>query len=81
MSSMGMTLEEALTAVTINGARALQLHNEIGSLEAGKLADLIVISQDVFGIDPHQIHKTEVLLTWVGGKIVYEAPAMKAAVR
>ncbi len=40
MSAMGMTLEEALTAVTINGARALALHDQIGSIELGKHCEL-----------------------------------------
>ena len=40
MSSMGMTLEEALTASTINGARALALHEQIGSIEVGKRCEL-----------------------------------------
>lgn len=40
MSIMGMTLEEAFTAVTINGARALALHDEIGSIEVGKRCEL-----------------------------------------
>ena len=44
MSSMGMTLEEALTAVTINGARALALHEQIGSLEVGKRCELALWS-------------------------------------
>ena len=46
-----------------------------GSLEPGKLADLIVLSQDLFKIKPNEIAKTEVLLTMVGGKVVYQSQA------
>jgi predicted amidohydrolase YtcJ len=45
-----------------------------GSLEPGKLADLIVLSQDLSKIKPGEIGKIEVLLTMVGGKVVYQSP-------
>jgi len=38
--------------------------------------DLIIASQNLFEIDPHKIDKTEVLLTMVGGRIVYQAPGL-----
>ena len=44
-----------------------------------KLADLIVLSQDLFKIDPGKIADMEVLLTMVGGKVVYQAPGQPAA--
>jgi imidazolonepropionase len=44
MSNMGISLEEALTATTINGARALALHNETGSVEVGKRCELVLWS-------------------------------------
>ncbi len=42
-----------------------------GSLEPGKFADVIVLSQDLFRIPPLDIHKTKVLITIVGGRIVH----------
>ena len=41
----------------------------------GKLADLIMVSQDIFEIDPHAIAKTKVIKTIVGGLVVYQAEA------
>ncbi len=47
-----------------------------GSLEQGKLADLAVLSQDIFRIPAADLPKTESVLTLVGGKIVYDAKAV-----
>lgn len=54
---------------------AYQLHNEdrTGTLEVGKLADLIVTDRDIFSIDVHTIADTRVFMTMLGGTIVYEA--------
>lgn len=57
----------------INRTGAMHREKEEGSFEPGKLADLIILSQNVFEIDPRDIAKTEVLLTMVGGKIVHDA--------
>ncbi|MBV8894821.1 MAG: amidohydrolase family protein, partial [Acidobacteria bacterium] len=43
-------------------------------LEPGKLADLIVLSKDLFTVPARDLSKMEVVLTMVGGKVVYEAP-------
>src|SRR6267378_4273617 len=48
-----------------------------GSLEPGKLADFILLDRDLFRIEPSEIGKTEVLITVVGGKIVYQSPNWK----
>lgn len=73
-----ITLEEAIKGYTWGAAFAGHREKEEGSLEAGKLADLIVLNQDLFKIPPSEIGKTEVLLTMVGAKIVYESPQWKA---
>jgi predicted amidohydrolase YtcJ len=68
-----VTLEEAVHAYTMGGAYAMRQEKEEGSLEPGKLADLIMVSRNIFEIDPRQIAKTEVVLTMVGGRVVYDA--------
>ena len=57
----------------MGGAYARHREKDEGSIEPGKLADLIVVSQNVFDLDPHRIAETKVLLTMVGGKIVHDA--------
>ncbi|HTQ87138.1 MAG TPA: amidohydrolase [Candidatus Solibacter sp.] len=75
-----VTLEQAVEAYTMGSAYAGGREKTQGSLEAGKLADLIIVSQDIFRVAPRSIGKTEVMLTMVGGKTVYAAPAISAAV-
>ena len=70
-----LTLVEALRAFTLDAAFAEHQESTLGSLEAGKWADFIVIDRDIFAIDPKEIWRTRVLETWVAGKRVYEAPA------
>jgi hypothetical protein len=43
-----------------------------GSLEKGKVGDFVVLSADLFKIKSNEIHKTEVLATYIGGKMVYD---------
>ena len=73
-----ISLEDAIKAYTLGAAFAGHREKTEGSLEPGKLADLIVLSQDLFKIEPSKIAKTEVLLTMVGGKVVYQAPEWPA---
>jgi len=69
-----VSLEDTIKAYTLGAAVAGRREKTEGSLEAGKLADLIVLSQDLFQIKPNQTGKEEVMLTIVGGKLVYESP-------
>jgi predicted amidohydrolase YtcJ len=70
-----ISVADAVRAYTQGSAFAAFSDKEVGTLEAGKLADLAVLSQDIFSVPPDTIGKTRVLTTMVGGKIVYTAPA------
>ena len=65
------TLEQVLDGYTRNSAYAEFMEKRLGTLEPGKLADLIVLSQDLSKVPPSSIGQTEVLLTLVGGKEVW----------
>ena len=67
-----MTREEALLSYTLWNAYAAFEEKEKGSITAGKLADLVVLSKDLQHCSDEEILKTEVLKTMVGGKILYE---------
>jgi hypothetical protein len=66
-----ISLEATIKAYTLGAAIAGRREKSEGSLEAGKLADLIVLSQNLFEIPANQTGKTEVVLTMVGGRVVY----------
>jgi hypothetical protein len=66
-----ITVQEAIEAYTINNAYAAFEENEKGSITAGKLADFVVLSDDLLSIDPAGIGKVRVEMTVLGGKIVY----------
>lgn len=70
-----ITLAQAVEAYTLGAAYAGRREKTEGSIEPGKLADLIIISQNIFEIDPHAIAKTKVVKTIVGGRVVYQADA------
>lgn len=70
-----LDLETSLRSYTINNAWAEGEEKSKGSLSVGKLADLVVIDRDLFKIPSAQIKDAKVLLTMVGGRIVYRASA------
>jgi predicted amidohydrolase YtcJ len=57
----------------IHGAYMLHMEKQIGSIEVGKKADLIVLDRDIFSIDPYSIHETKVELTVLDGEVVFES--------
>jgi len=71
-----ITMEEAIRAYTALGAY-LNFEEEIkGSLEAGKLADMVLLSEDLLTIDPERIMGVAVEKTWIGGELVHEATTL-----
>jgi len=68
----GVTPLEAIRAYTIDGAYAAWEENTKGSIEAGKLADLVVVDRDPLIIDNEDLKNVKTLITVVDGKIVYD---------
>lgn len=68
-----ISMAEALRAYTWGSAYIEGKEDELGTLEEGKIADVIVLSRDLFSIEPKEILDTDVLLTIFKGKVVYEA--------
>ena len=70
-ADQAVTLDDALKAITINGAYQLRRDHEIGSLAVGKYADLVEVSADIYTVAVDKIvDQVKVLGTWVGGKKV-----------
>jgi len=67
-----ISLEDAIRGYTLNGAYAEFADGQKGSLEEGKYADIVVLGDNLFEISPADISQTQVLMTIVGGKIVYK---------
>jgi predicted amidohydrolase YtcJ len=70
-----ITVEEALRAYTAGGAWAGFQEDRLGTLESDRLADFVVLSADLFQVDPVEIRKVRVLRTVVGGTEIYAPPA------
>jgi len=71
----GLSLRQGIRAVTINGAYQMHQEKVTGSLEVGKLADLVVLNQNITKIPLDDISNTDVLLTLVGGETVWKDPS------
>lgn len=70
---MGLSIEEAITAATLNAACALELSGEIGTLEEGKAADLIILELETYRQIPYFFGHNPVRSVIKGGKLVYDS--------
>jgi len=66
-----ITPREALRLYTANNAVLMGAEADLGSVEPGKLADLVVLSQDILAVEPERIRDTRALMTLVGGRVVH----------
>lgn len=69
-----ISLADALQASTLAAAYVLRLEDKIGSVEVGKLADLVVLEKNLFDVPNGEIAGTKILLTMFNGKVVFESP-------
>jgi predicted amidohydrolase YtcJ len=66
-----LTVEEALRAHTIEAARSIFMEDRVGSLAAGKLADLVILEGDLFAAAPARIPEIPVWMTVIGGEVAF----------
>jgi predicted amidohydrolase YtcJ len=67
-----ITVQETVRAYTLASAYAEFQENVKGSITAGKLADIVLLSRDIFKIDPNEIESVKVVMTMVDGRVVFE---------
>ncbi len=67
-----ITVEQALSAYTVNPPIAGGIDEELGTLELGKLADMVILSQDILHVHQDDIDETRAVVTIVGGTIVFD---------
>jgi predicted amidohydrolase YtcJ len=72
-SDQRLSVAEAVHANTLGAAYQMRLEDKVGSLEVGKLADMIILDRNILDIDPHDIHQTKVTMTMMNGEIRHEA--------
>ena len=66
-----LSIAQLIKAYTINGAFQMRMSDKIGSISVGKQADMVLLDQNLFEVDPYAIHKVKVLKTWLAGEVVY----------
>ncbi len=71
-----LTREQALESYTINNAIAAFEEDDLGSITPGKLADLVVLSEDILSVEPERIRDAQVVYTIIGGEVRYQNPAL-----
>lgn len=71
-----LSVEDGIASYTINNAYQMGMEDKIGSIEAGKYADLVILEKNLFDVPVSEIHKVKVCETIMDGKTVYKNEAM-----
>ncbi len=68
-----LSLETMISGYTIDAAYQLKLEKEIGSIEVGKKADIVILEENLFDQKPYDIHKNKVIMTMMNGNITFDS--------
>ena len=68
-----LTVEDGIRSYTINNAYQMHMDDRLGSIEAGKYADLVILEKNIFEVPVSEIHKVKVCETIMDGKTIYKA--------
>jgi predicted amidohydrolase YtcJ len=77
MADQRLSRDEALRSFTLSAAYAAHAEALLGSLEAGKLADFVVLSKDIMRVAPREILTTVAAMTVVGGEVTYRSEGFR----
>ncbi len=72
-----ITLDQAIELFTVNSARHMGTEDRLGSIEPGKLADLVVVDRDPYTIPVNELHRVRVMYTIINGEVVYQRDAQE----
>ena len=67
-----LSLESMIRGYTLDAAWQIRLQKEVGSIETGKKADLIILEKNLFDLDPSEIHKNKVMMTMMNGNVTFD---------
>jgi len=71
-----VSLDQMIASFTRNGAFAARLEDRLGSLEVGKVGDVVVLDRNLFEVPTDQVGEAKVLLTLFEGREIYRAPGL-----
>jgi len=78
-SQEGYAIADLIKAYTVDGAYLMRLEDQVGSIEEGKLADLVILEKNILEVDPYQLPLVKVLLTMMNGELTHGDLSLEVA--